>query len=1032
MSKNKGKNKKNDDDIDDLFDDVPKAAAAAKKPEPAEPEVKGPSKAELARQKKAKAAADAEADIVAAAAGDEAAAKRVAQREKEREAAEQQRLAIQAKKAQEEATKAAEAEKKKAAAVTSAAKKPVNAQFAAIKAAQEAARENERLRREHEDKIKAEVARLEAEQREKEAEHEAELERRRQDRERRRAEGTLLSKSQREKQAANERARQQFLASGAIKIAGLEDEGAGPEDAATRERRKPQQKQPAKTKVQIEAERIKAEADRREAEAAAIRQQALALVKEAKPEIVVALEQAEQAHAALAAEVAAARARLAELAPASTVAADGGAEEPVDSWEEVADEWDAEPDPEAEKAASEKEALTARIAAIEGAELAAAAAAVKAAEAALNAAKGGIEERLAKEAEARRKAAEEAERAAAAAAAAAEDDKAGTGGGNSTSRAPIVVILGHVDSGKTSLLDRLRNSNVAKGEAGGITQQIGATNIPADSIRDMMGKLQAQTGKELPAGMPGMLMIDTPGHESFSMLRQRGSSMCDLAILIVDVQQGLQQQTLESIEILKSRNTPFVVAVTKVDALYGWNKGEEYFFNPIRDSLAKANDNVMFEFEKLMKHTFVAFAEQSINVKPFWELTTEDDLNTYHPIVPVSSKSGEGLPDLLNLVVEMSQTRLQQRLAHKKEFQCTVLEVQNMPGHGTVLDVILINGQLKENDMIVCAGLGGPVCTRIRSLLTPPPLKESRVKTDLIAHASLRASIGCKISAPNLSGVLAGSSLYVCGPRDDIEDLKDRVQEDLQSVLSRIDMNNNGVFVHASSLGSLEALLTFLAGSNIPVSGFDIGMVHKASITKTSIQLDKKKPEYAVLLAFDVKIEPEAQQLAEKMGVQIFNADVIYSLGKLCTEHFKAVRDAQRVSAKPVFPVVLKQLGKNYVFHNSDPFVCGVRVINGTLRVGTPLFIPRENNLVIGRVTSIKRDDKPVETAKKTDEVSISVDQTHVGHGATYGKHFDDTHEYVSHMTKDNVDALFEFYADELSETDEKLIAKFKELKWVM
>lgn len=1022
MSKNKGKKKNDEDDfLDDILGDV-KAKKAAER------------EAALAR-------GEEDPELVAA-----------AKAEAEKKANEEKAAAEKAKlKAKADAKAESDAAAKKAAAANPA----TNARIALIKKQQEERREYERQKKEFEDAQKAEIARIEAEAAEAAAVKAREAEERRIDRERRRAEGTLLTKAQREKQQALERQRAHLLASGLVA-------GAAAGAAGESEENKPKRVTPKvvqKTKAQIELERIAAAREKAEAAAAALRERAIALVGETQPAIVEAYRTSAAALATAQAELKTKQERAAELkAVVDAAAAEAGADAPAeaeaaDSWEEeVADEWDAEPaEPAADEAAvkeltpaqaakAELETVTAEITALDKTAIPAARAAAAEAETVLNAAKKDIEARLIKEAEAARKAAEEAERAAAAA---AEEERMSAVGGGSAGgiRAPIVVILGHVDSGKTSLLDRLRNSNVAKGEAGGITQQIGATNIPAENIRDMMEKLTLGGGgekgdeparKELPTNMPGMLMIDTPGHESFSMLRQRGSSMCDLAILIVDVQKGLQQQTLESIEILKSRNTPFIVAVTKVDALYGWPKDDANFFNPIRQSLSKVSDNVTFEFEKLMNHTFVAFAEQSINVKPFWEFTL-DDMDSYHPIVPVSSKSGEGIPDLLSLIVDMSQTRLQQRLAQKKntELQCTVLEVKSLPGHGTVLDVILINGQLKEEDMIVCAGLSGPVCTRIRSLLIPPPLKESRVKTELIAAPSVRAAIGCKISAPNLSGVLAGSSLFVCGPRDDLEDIKDRVQEDLQSVISKLDMNNNGVFVHASSLGSLEALLTFLAASDIPVSGFDIGTVSRASVTKTSVQLDKHKPEYAVLLAFDVKVDSEAAALADRMGVKIFDADVIYTLGTNCVQHFKAVRESQRLAAKPVYPVVVKQMGKNYVFHNSDPLVCGVKIVNGSLRVGTPLFIPREEKLQLGRVTGIRKDDKPVDIAHKGDEVSINVDQTGLAHPPCYGRHFDDTNEWVSYMTSHSTDDLLEFYNDELTDTDVKLIAKFKELKWI-
>lgn len=287
-------------------------------------------------------------------------------------------------------------------------------------------------------------------------------------------------------------------------------------------------------------------------------------------------------------------------------------------------------------------------------------------------------------------------------------------------RSPICCILGHVDTGKTKLLDKIRQTNVQEGEAGGITQQIGATYFPAEAIRQKTRVVDPKNEMEFKA--PGLLIIDTPGHESFTNLRSRGSSLCNIAILVVDIMHGLEPQTLESIRLLRDRKTPFIVALNKIDRLYGWNPTPNGGF---RESLNKQKKSVQNLFKDRLQETMLAFSEQGLNSQLFDE---NKNMSKFVSLVPTSAHTGEGIPDMLKLLVELTQNRMASQLMFLSSLECTVLEVKVIEGLGTTIDVILSNGILHEGDRIVLCGLNGAIATNVRALLTPQPLKELRVK----------------------------------------------------------------------------------------------------------------------------------------------------------------------------------------------------------------------------------------------------------------------------------------------------------------
>lgn len=500
-------------------------------------------------------------------------------------------------------------------------------------------------------------------------------------------------------------------------------------------------------------------------------------------------------------------------------------------------------------------------------------------------------------------------------------------------RSPICCILGHVDTGKTKLLDKIRQTNVQEGEAGGITQQIGATYFPVDAIKQKT-QVVNQDGK-FEFKVPGLLVIDTPGHESFSNLRSRGSSLCNIAILVVDIMHGLEPQTLESMRMLRERKTPFVVALNKIDRLYGWKKIDN---NGFQESLALQGKAVQNEFKNRLEQTKVAFAEQGFNAEVFYE---NKQMSKFVSLIPTSAHTGEGIPDMLKLILQLTQERMVGSLMYLSEVQATVLEVKQIEGFGMTIDVILSNGIMREGDRILLCGTEGVIKTNVRALLTPEKLRELRLKSQYVHNKEVKAALGVKIVAPGLEKAIAGSRLLVAGPDDDEDDIEDELESDLETLFSRVERTGRGVSVQASTLGSLEALLDFLKDCKIPVANVGIGPVSKRDIMQCGVMLEKS-PDHAVMLCFDVKVEKDAQSYADENGIKIFTADIIYHLFDQFTKHMDDLLEKKREDSKmlAVFPCVLKPVA---VFNKTGPIVVGVDVVEGQLKVNTPISAVKHN-----------------------------------------------------------------------------------------
>ena len=529
-------------------------------------------------------------------------------------------------------------------------------------------------------------------------------------------------------------------------------------------------------------------------------------------------------------------------------------------------------------------------------------------------------------------------------------------------RQPIVSVLGHVDHGKTTLLDYIRGSTVALREAGAITQHIGATEVPIDVIKEMCGELLK--GKDFT--LPGLLFIDTPGHHAFTTLRRRGGSIADIAILIVDINEGFKPQTYESLMILKQYKTPFVVAVNKIDTITGWRKEKGI----LPERLKKQSELARSIFEEKIYDIIGTLSEHGFSSDLYSNIK---DFTRNVAIVPISAKTGEGVPELLMILVGLAQRFLEKHLTIEKgPAKGTVLEVKEERGLGTTIDVIIYSGTLRATDTIAVGTRNEPVITKIKALLKPKPLDEIRDPKERFENVEeVHAACGIKISAPNLEDVIPGSPLRVITPEN-----KDKVIEEIKEQTElHIELDEEGAVAKADTIGSLEAIVKEAKSRNIKIRKAEVGNVSKRDIIEASATND---PLQRVILAFNVKILPEAEEEMKNHDVEVIREDVIYTLMERYEEWvYKKREEIERAKREAIpRPGMIKFL-PGYVFRVSKPAIIGVRVLAGRIKPGMKLI--KEDGKVVGTIKSIQSEKKSLNEAIQGQEVAISIEGPTVG-----------------------------------------------------
>jgi translation initiation factor 5B len=536
-------------------------------------------------------------------------------------------------------------------------------------------------------------------------------------------------------------------------------------------------------------------------------------------------------------------------------------------------------------------------------------------------------------------------------------------------RQPIVCVLGHIDTGKTLLLDKIRRSSVQAREAGGITQHIGASFFPVETLMELCGPILKKLKGEI--RIPGLLVIDTPGHEAFANLRKRGGGAADIAILVIDVLKGFEAQTYECIEILKARKTPFLVAANKIDRIPGWVSQPD---QPFLTSYKSQDSFIRQDLDEHLYAIMGTFSTLGFRSDRFDKIT---DFTKTIAIVPVSAKTGEGIPELLTVLIGLTQQYLQARLVTTEgPAKGTVLEVKEEPGLGVTVNAIIYDGVLQKGDTIVVGGKEKPIVTKIRAVLLPKPLDEIRDPRDRFSSVdSVSAAAGVKIAAPNLDEALAGAPLYAVSATERLEEFVKMVSEEVEKL--RIITDIDGVILKTDALGSLEAIAEILKRENVPIRLADVGDVSKRDVTEAAV-VREHEPLYGVILAFNVKILPDAQEEAKDRRVRIFKHNIIYHLIDDYTEWLKSEREMRLLKEfdRLVKPAKIKLL-PGYVFRRAKPAIVGVEILAGQIKPKVPLI--NANGKDLGEIMQIQDKGKAIPEAKTGMQVAISMEKPTVG-----------------------------------------------------
>lgn len=548
-------------------------------------------------------------------------------------------------------------------------------------------------------------------------------------------------------------------------------------------------------------------------------------------------------------------------------------------------------------------------------------------------------------------------------------------------RSPIIAVLGHVDHGKSSILDRIRNTSIIDTEAGGITQAIGASIVPLHIIKNFCDKLNVKFDFII----PGLLFIDTPGHEAFTSLRKRGGNLADMAILVIDINEGFKPQTIEAFEILRNYKTPFIIALNKIDLVNGYRYKEELKNKSLLENINAQEFQVAQDIESKL-YNIVAFISEKFGMES--ERYDRCDYTKQLAIVPCSAKQGIGMPELLMVLTGLTQRYLENTLICNLEpdspAKGTILEIKNAEGMGMCMDAIIYDGIMRINDILIIGGIDKPIVTKVKGLFEPKVMTDMRDrKTKFQSIKEVSAATGVRLSAPEIEGVIAGMPIISCPPNTPthiIEEFKEKIQKEVEEVL--IETDKEGIVVKADTIGSLEALIKLLKDKGIKIRKANVGNITKKDITDAESNYEKE-PTESVILGFNINDDSGIKN----NKVKILTSNIIYKL----IENYSSWKEQEnkRLEQKELEgltrPCKIEYL-TNYTFRASNPAIVGIEVLSGQLRAGTNIM--KSDGIILSNIKEIQKNKESVTVLEKKEQGAASLPGLTVGRQITEGDIF--------------------------------------------